>query len=48
MALDFCQNFVSAQHLENELMEFDQILHMNCLGWDCYALIFAIFFCFGP
>ena len=27
MALDYCQNFVSAQYLENELMEEDQILH---------------------
>ena len=29
MALDGCQNFISAQYLENELMEFDQILHMH-------------------
>ena len=29
MALDLCQNFVSSQHLENELMEFDQVLHLH-------------------
>ena len=38
MIHDFCQNFVSTQYLENELMEFDQILHMHCywqdLGWE--------------
>ena len=45
MALDdLCQNFVCAQYLENELMEFDQILHMHCLGWDSYASIFTFFF----
>ena len=27
MALDYCQNFVSIQNLENEFMELDQILH---------------------
>ena len=25
MAFDWCRNFVSAQYLENELTEFDQI-----------------------
>ena len=29
LALDWCQNFVSAQYLENNLMEFYQILHMS-------------------
>ena len=29
MPLYSYQNFVSAQYLENELMEFDQILHMQ-------------------
>ena len=29
MALDLGQNFVSAQYLENKLMEFDNILHMH-------------------
>ena len=45
MALDWCQNFVSDQYLENKLMEFDHILHipLYCegLGWDCYKSIFA-------
>ena len=29
MALVDCKNFVSAQYLVNESMEFDQILHMH-------------------
>ena len=29
MALDLGQNFVSAQYLENQLIEFDQILRMH-------------------
>ena len=29
MALDSCQNLVSAQYLENEVMEFDQSLVMH-------------------
>ena len=29
MALDYSQNFVPAQYLENDLMELDQILHMH-------------------
>ena len=47
MIYDFCQNFVSTQYLENELMEFDKILHLHWhwywqdLSWDCYASIFA-------
>ena len=45
IALDWCLIFVSAQYLENQLMEDDKILHMHCywqeLGWDCYASIFA-------
>ena len=44
-ALDYRQNFVSAQYLENKLMELDKILHMHCpcpdLRWDCYASIFT-------
>ena len=28
MALDYHQNFVSTQYLENELIELDQTLHM--------------------
>ena len=33
MALDWCQNFISAQYLENKLMEFDQNWHMH-LYWE--------------
>ena len=29
MALDWCQNFVSIQYLENKLMDFDEILCMQ-------------------
>ena len=29
MALEWCQDFLSAQYLENELMEFDQVLHVH-------------------
>ena len=29
MALDYRQNFVSAQCIENKLMELDKILHMH-------------------
>ena len=28
MALDLCQNFASAQYLENKLTEFDQNLYL--------------------
>ena len=38
-------NFVSAQYLENKMIEFHQILYMHWywqnLGWDCYLSIFA-------
>ena len=41
MALDLCQNFVSAQYLENQLIEFHQILYMDSywqdLAWDCFT-----------
>ena len=44
MALDRCQNFNSAQYLENELTEFDQLLytHLNWqdLGWNCLRTFF--------
>ena len=47
MALGCCQNFISAQYLVNELMAFDQILHMHLpssdIGWDCYISILANF-----
>ena len=38
MTLDWCQNFVSAQYLENKLME---VLHLywQHLDWYCYMLI---------
>ena len=49
MALDQCQNFVCAQYLVNEFVDFDQILHMhwywedeimNGFWWNyVYALI---------
>ena len=29
MALDLCRNFVSTQYLENQLVEFHQILYMH-------------------
>ena len=39
MALDWGQNLISAQYLENKLTEFHQILNMHQylqdLGWDC-------------
>ena len=39
MSLDLCQNFDSAQYLENKLTEFGQTLYnyLYCqdLGWDC-------------
>ena len=45
MAFDYRHNFVSAQYLVNESMEFDQILHMHWpkphQDWDCYAPMFA-------
>ena len=47
MALNWRQNFVSAQYLENALTESDQILyahqHWHDLAWDCYLLLFAKF-----
>ena len=47
MALHYCQNFISAQYLENELTESDQILyayhHWQDLAWDCYPSFFAKF-----
>ena len=45
MALDSCENFVSAQYLKTECRIFDKILHMDrcrqALGWYCYASIGA-------
>ena len=39
MALDLRQNFVTAQYLENILVDFHQILYMHSYGqdltWDC-------------
>ena len=41
MAHYLCQNFVSAQYLENHLVEFHQVLYMHSswqdLAWDCYT-----------
>ena len=46
VALDSCQNFVSAQYLVNKWTEFHQILYMHSychyLGLDCYLLISQI------
>ena len=45
MALYLHQNFVSAEYLENHLVEFHQILYMHSswqdLAWDCYTPFFA-------
>ena len=39
MALDLCQNFVSAQYLENKLTEFHHILYMH----SYFGLLLIIF-----
>ena len=31
MALDWCQNFISTQYLQNELIEFDQIFYNHLI-----------------
>ena len=40
--LYLCQNFISAQFLENQLIEFHQILYMHSswqdLTWDCLQI----------
>ena len=43
MALDRCHNFISAQYLENKLLEIDHILHMHlyCEGSDYNKSIFT-------
>ena len=45
MALDWCQNFVSAQYFEIKWTEFHQILYMHLywqdLHWDCYLSFFT-------
>ena len=53
MALDWHQNFISAQYLENELTESDQNLyahqHWQVLAWDCCLSFFAKFWrSYGP
>ena len=53
MALYLRQNFVSAQYLENQLVEFHQILYMHSswqdLAWDCYSSFFAnLYQSYGP
>ena len=53
MALSLRQNFVSAQYLENQSVEFHQILYMHSswqdLAWDCYILFFAnLYQSYGP
>ena len=46
MALYLCQNFVSAQYLENQLVDFHKNLYIvhsswQDLAWDCYTSFFA-------
>ena len=45
MALYLCQNFVFVQYLQNQLVEFHQILYMHSswqyLAWNCYTSFFA-------
>ena len=53
MALDFRQNFVSNQYLENKWTEFHQILYMHSywqdLCWDCNTSFFAhLYQSYGP
>ena len=53
MPLYLCQNFVSAQYLENHSVELRQILYMHSswqdLAWDCYTLFFAnLYQSYGP
>ena len=48
MILDLCQNLVSAQYLENQLLEFYQILYLHSswqdLAWDSYTLFLAFLY----
>ena len=53
MALYLCQILVSAQYLENQLVEFHQILCLHLpwqdLAWDCYTSFFAhLYQSYGP
>ena len=53
MALYLHQNFVSSQYLENQLIEFHQILYMNSslqdLAWNRYTSFFAhLYQTYGP
>ena len=53
MALYLCQNFVSPQYLENQLVEFHQILYMHSswqdLASDCYTSFFTnLYQSYGP
>ena len=52
-AFDLCQNFVSAQYLENKFTVFHQILYMHSywqdLVWDCYTSFFPhLYQSYGP
>ena len=44
----FTPNFVAAQYLENQSIEFHQILYMHSywqdLAWDCYTSFFGHFY----
>ena len=48
MALYLSQNFVSTQYLENQMVEFHQIVYMlsswQDLAWDRYTSFFANFY----
>ena len=48
MVLDLRQNFVSPQYLENQSVEFHQILYLHSswqdVAWDCYITFFAILY----
>ena len=53
MALDLHQNLVFVQYLENQLVEYHQILYMHSywqdLAWDCYMSIFTnMYKIYGP
>ena len=53
MAFYLRQNFVSAQYLENHLVEFHQILYMQLswqdVAWVCYTSFFThLYQSYGP
>ena len=53
MALDLRQNIVSAQYIENKMIDFHQILdihsYLQDLAWDYHASFFAnLYQSYGP